>query len=108
MKNDDKILRDLFKENLIQAPKNPWFVKKVMNRLPEKRPVGMYSWIEYLAYALSIGILGGLALYTGYGICQSDEITVGNVFSMMSIGFMILVVSVGFFLPAVKQWISED
>ena len=33
---DDTELKQLLKKELPKAPENPWFTRKVMNRLPEK------------------------------------------------------------------------
>ncbi|WP_289159745.1 hypothetical protein [uncultured Muribaculum sp.] len=103
----DEQLKELFKESLPQAPGNPWFVKKVMNRLPEKRSTGIYSWIEYAAYIAAILLLGAFAAYHGYAISRAAEVTMGDVMYLLSIGSVMLVVSVGFFVPMVRQWISE-
>ena len=99
----DEQLKELFKESLPQAPGNPWFVKKVMNRLPEKRSTG----IEYAAYIAAILLLGAFAAYHGYAISRAAEVTMGDVMYLLSIGSVMLVVSVGFFVPMVRQWISE-
>jgi len=40
--SDDK-LRALLHDRLPQAPRNPWFVRKVMNRLPAKRHAGLLT-----------------------------------------------------------------
>lgn len=104
----DEQLKALFKESLPQAPGNPWFVKKVMNRLPEKRSTGTYSWIEYAAYIAAIVLLGAFAVRHGYLMTRAAEVTMGDVMYLLSIGSVMLVVSVGFFLPLVRQWISED
>ena len=45
-KLDDRQLSLLMKKELPAAPANPWFTRKVMNRLPAKGP-HIYSWIEY-------------------------------------------------------------
>ena len=50
---DDRQLSQLMKKELPAAPANPWFTRKVMNRLPAKGP-HIYSWIEYTAYAIAL------------------------------------------------------
>ena len=50
--SDDK-LRALLHDRLPQAPRNPWFVRKVMNRLPAKDSPA-YSRIEYITYIIAI------------------------------------------------------
>lgn len=34
---NDKQVRDLFQQTLPQAPVSPWFTRKVLNRLPERK-----------------------------------------------------------------------
>ena len=104
----DEQLKQLFKETLPEVPRNPWFVKKVMNRLPEKRSASSYSWIEYGAYILAVLLLGGFGLYQGYGLTKVAEVTIGDVFYLLAIGAVMIGISIGFFFPLFRQWISED
>lgn len=106
MKDDQ--LKQLFNDTLPQAPRNPWFVKKVMNRLPEKRRASSYSWIEYASYILSVLLLGGFALHQGYGLSKAAEVTVGDVLYLLAFGAVMIGISIGFFFPMLRQWISED
>lgn len=107
MTDEDKILGKIFKENLPEAPENPWFVRKVMNRLPQKRLYRSYSWIEWLAFAVAILTLGGYIGYVCYSSYKSQEFTVGDVMMMIISGVVGFVVTVSFFIPAVRQWINE-
>ncbi len=50
-KNDitDNQLRQLLKQSSKEAPENPWFVRKVMNRLPEKG-YRQHTWVLWCIY----------------------------------------------------------
>ena len=52
----DEKLAKIF-EGAYQAPDNPWFVRKVMNRLPERKP-RQYVWIEYVVYLIALVAVG--------------------------------------------------
>lgn len=58
----DRQLRELMHANAPEAPQNPWFVRKVMNRLPDKPATRKRSVAEILCYV--IGVLGLLVAWT--------------------------------------------
>ena len=65
--NIDKDLRQLMHDRLPDAPADPWFVRKVMNRLPDKPVRRKKSLAEVLCYIFGIlGIFaaGGYSLHT--------------------------------------------
>lgn len=107
MKNiDDSRLKELFKKELPQAPENPWFTRKVMNRLPEKEPK-VFSWVEYLSYVIAIV---GLVVYWAVfcrDLKEATTITMQDIISYLALtvaGFFILI---SFVMPKIKQWIME-
>lgn len=59
----DTHLRQMFRDELPQAPGSPWFVRKVMNRLPEKRVGSRMALPEIVCYTLAVL---GLACAWGY------------------------------------------
>lgn len=73
----DEKLRALMQSDPIKAPHNPWFTRKVMNRLPPKR-VRMLARLEYTVYALAA--LATVTATTLYWIdaVKSGAITLGN------------------------------
>lgn len=78
MKRDkeDIELKRLLQEQLPKASENPWFTRKVINRLPEHRK--SYAWIEYLAYFVG-GIICGLCWKSFVSGFNFNVITVGEV-----------------------------
>lgn len=54
---EDVELREFLKTELPRPGENPWFTRKVINRLPEHKR--NYVWIEHLVY-LVCGIICGI------------------------------------------------
>lgn len=76
----DRDLSQLLKHNLLEAPPSPWFTRKVMNRLPQRK-VRIASLIEYAVYIIGIIITG---IFTARFVIQTlhtGVITVGNLFT---------------------------
>lgn len=106
----DEQLKDLFNKSLLQAPENPWFVKKVMNRLPDEK-LGRgesVSWIEYISYIVAIAALGVFAAYKIHEMSVAEFVTVEDFISLLVIGVVLCVVSIMFFLPMIRQWVNEE
>lgn len=61
MTKDDKEIREILKSAVDDAPENPWFVRKVLNRLPPRRNPG--AIIEKTVVLLVvIGVITGVIL----------------------------------------------
>lgn len=73
----DEKLRNLLRSEPMKAPRNPWFTRKVMNRLPPKK-VRRLAALEYTVYALAA--LATVTATTLYWIeaVKSGAITLGN------------------------------
>ena len=91
----DKKIADFLKENLPAERNDDWFVRKTMNRLPERRRRLFSGW-EIASFIVSFIVLTVLlawqltGLYTGSVIQTSDyillcSITLGYVFLLFSI-----------------------
>lgn len=77
---DDRKLSQLLKHNLLEAPPSPWFTRKVLNRLPDRK-VRVASLIEYAIYLIGIVVTG---FYTARFVTmtlQTGVITVGDLFT---------------------------
>lgn len=58
--NEDVKLSELFKTELPEAPHDPWFVRKTMNRLPDKQNKFTGKFFSRLCYALAgVGFVSG-------------------------------------------------
>lgn len=68
MKDDitDNQLRDILKKAAKEAPENEWFVRKVMNRLPERRKT--HNWILWCIYIAVASIC-----CIGWGLFVADN-----------------------------------
>lgn len=73
----DEKLRHLLCDNRMEAPRNPWFTRKVMNRLPPRK-VRRLAALEYTVYALAA--LTTVTATTLYWIdaIKSGVITLGD------------------------------
>lgn len=104
MKHDktDKQIKEFLKRELPQAPVNPWFTRKVMNRLPEKR-TNWVAWIEnagFLAATITLGIFWYILITT---TTNSDVITVGDIFNYVVMIAMSIALSAGFMLTQLRK-----
>lgn len=72
----DERISALLKERLPQAPRSPWFVRKVMNRLPDKaRP--LLSLPEAACYATALlGLAGAWGYAVNMAMTQGMTMTV--------------------------------
>ena len=102
---DDIKLRDILRNELPQAPQNDWFVKKVMNRLPEKRR-GSISIIEIIGYATAIFIILGIEIGIGYNIATTGSITLSNIVWLMALNITLITVVIAIFTPHFRRNIN--
>ena len=104
MKHDktDKQIKEFLKRELPQAPVNPWFTRKVMNRLPEKSP----NWaarIEnagFLVAAITLGIFWYMLIST---TTTSNVITVGDIFNYVVMIAMSIALSAGYMFSILRK-----
>lgn len=75
MNKEDINIKNILQEQKMEAAENPWFTKKVLNRLPEKQR--SYVWIEYVAYFIG-GIICGLCWKNYITNFTFNAITVGE------------------------------
>lgn len=103
---NDIYFKELFREELPQAPRNPWFVKKVLNRLPDKSPKA-YTWVEYLSYILSAAGLVAAWLMLLHKVDTKDVIEMSDIMGFAVILVMGMVVALSFIAPWAKKWLLE-
>lgn len=98
----DDALRKLFNESLPESPKDQWFTRKVMNRLPDKPVRRKQSIMERVCYA--IGILG---LLSGWGYAVSYTLTNGLTANMLIIAAVLPLITIFcisiFAIPAIRR-----
>lgn len=90
--NIDDTLRNLIKRDLPKELKDEWFVKKVMNRLPEKlTPTFSRSELISFVFAALILISGWLWLWTRFNAEESltyDSLAMGGLLIVMTFGLL--------------------
>ncbi len=86
MKRDklDETLGRLLKEQVSEAPQNEWFVRKVMNRLPEKRQ-SVFSKAEIFSFAIVSVILIAFWGIQVVRLTTSDVITVTDLVGVFAL-----------------------
>lgn len=104
MKHDitDKQIKKFLKRELPQAPVNPWFTRKVMNRLPEKR-TNWAARIEntgFLVAAITLGIFWYMLITT---TTNSNVITVGDIFNYVVMIAMTIALSAGYMFSILRK-----
>lgn len=102
----DARLKELFKKELPQAPRNPWFVRKVINRLPEKEtPTG--SSIESMSYLIAVIALIAAWCKFAIGVSAAGVFTGGDLIRLLFIGAVSTIIALSYLAPRVRRWLSE-
>lgn len=99
----DKKFAELF-NNSAAAPDNPWFVRKVMNRLPEKQS-RQYVWIEYAVYVIALFAVGAAWWIYVDKVMTTGGITVYDMLVFATLSVLSILVPASFVEPMVKRWI---
>ena len=77
-KNSDDIkIAELLKKEVPNCPENEWFVKKVLNRLPEKRP-SFFSRAEIFSFAAAGPVLLVCWILHFLSFTSLETITLGD------------------------------
>lgn len=100
---DEQKLRQAFHE-LPGAPENPWFHRKVMNRLPEKR-ISQYTPVEYLAYLLAVIGIGFGWWYYGSSVIESGVLTGHDLLALITLAVFSVLTPANFVSPLVRRWL---
>ena len=98
----DREIREMFHKELPEAPENPWFVKKILNRLPEPM-----AWTPMSVCVNLFYILGALAMVSGWIYAVTDTINNGlsSTTLMLAIALPVTtLVGIGLVaIPAIKR-----
>lgn len=100
-RTDDR-LRELMHVNADTAPENPWFVRKVMNRLPDKHVVRKKSAAEICCYLLGVLALIGAWTYSVKSTI-TEGLTVSTLVTSAILTCLTLFCISVFAIPAVKR-----
>lgn len=98
----DKILKETLQAKLPQAPTDEWFTRKVMNRLPEKKPTSPVSVPEKICYGLGVILLLAAWIYSII-FTRTNGIT-STTLAMAAILPMVTFFCIGIFvIPAIRR-----
>ena len=75
--SDDIKIAELLKKEVPNCPENEWFVKKVLNRLPEKRP-SFFSRAEIFSFVAAGLVLLVCWILHFLSFTTSEAITLGD------------------------------
>ncbi|MBE6318960.1 MAG: hypothetical protein E7081_08315 [Bacteroidales bacterium] len=100
--SDDIQIRELLDKSLPQATRNDWFVKKTLNRLPEKRrsPV---SIIEIIGYIIAILIIIGIECNIVYKFTTTGTLTLNDLVWLISLNIGLFAIIIAFFTPQFRN-----
>ena len=86
---EDKKLAQLLKQGAHDPGENPWFTRRVLNKLPEKRQRGSWATTVVYTIALVVCVLCWLMLWRGQ---EPGVITVRDVLYNVMMGIVTLTV----------------
>lgn len=99
--NDGRI-RELMHANADTAPENPWFVRTVMNRLPDKHAARKKSAAEICCYLM--GVIAFISAWTySVKLTMTDGLTVSTIVTSAILTCLTLFCIGVFAIPAVKK-----
>lgn len=98
----DSEISELLKNETYREPENKWFVRKTLNRLPEKR-LGLFSYQEKVCYALASILLLAYFAWEVYSILEAQTITYGDLLSLAATGLCALFIAASIAIPAIRN-----
>lgn len=99
--NDIK-MRKLLEDNLPKAPQNEWFIKKTMNRLPEKQHSSI-SIIEVWGYIIAILTIIGIECSIGYKFTTTGTLTLNDLVWLVSLNIGLFAIIFTIFAPQFRN-----
>lgn len=94
---DDDELRALLMQNADTPHDNPWFTRKVLNRLPERH--SGFGWIENATYLIGIIICIAVIAYMAFTV---KAITPAVIMQYMACGLTCMILAVAFVYRSVS------
>lgn len=79
---EDMEFMQMLKDNTPETAENPWFTRKVMNRLPQKRSHASF-WVSVIGYSFCalLGIFGWCSYFTHL---DTNVITKGDALTFLA------------------------
>ena len=101
-KDTDNDIRMLMRKQLPEAPGNTWFVRKLMNRLPDKPARRRKSPAEIMCY-----ILGVIGVFAAWGYSLHTALAQGLTIQTVAVSAILLLLTlfcIGMFaVPALRR-----
>ena len=98
----DKKLREAFDAKLPQATHNPWFTRKVINRLPYKQK-NRATIIEYIGFALAAISLIAFWVATISAVLNCTFITVNDLATFAILTVLTIALLIGFMHSLIQR-----
>lgn len=99
---EDIKIRELLDKNLPQAPQNEWFIKKTMNRLPEKHRSPI-SIIEIVGYFIAIIAIIGIEAHVIYSVITTATLTLNDIMWLVILNIGLLAIIFAIFAPQFRN-----
>lgn len=100
--SDDIQIRELLDKSLPQAPRNEWFVKKTLNRLPQKHG-NTISIIEIAGYVIAILAIIAIEGYIIYSVTTTGTLTLNDIVWIVSLNVALLSIIISIFSPQLRN-----
>lgn len=100
--SDDIQIRELLDKSLPQAPRNDWFVKKTLNRLPQKQG-NTISIIEIAGYVIAILAIIAIEGYIIHNVTTTGTLTLNNIVWIVSLNVALLSIIISIFSPQLRN-----
>ena len=99
---DDIQIRELLDKSLPQAPRNDWFVKKTLNRLPQKQG-NTISIIEIAGYVIAILAIIAIEGNIIYNVTTTGTLTLNDIVWIVSLNVALLSIIISIFSPQLRN-----
>lgn len=99
-------LKHILRTHLPQAPESAWFVRKVMNRLPDESR-SLYTRAEKVSYIVAALFLIGFLVWFVRGVRLSGCITAGDLITGGAAVIAIICLGVSYAAPLFWRWLRE-
>lgn len=100
--SDDIQICELLDKSLPQAPRNDWFVKKTLNRLPQKQG-NTISIIEIAGYVIAILAIIAIEGNIIYNVTTTGTLTLNDIVWIVSLNVALLSIIISIFSPQLRN-----
>lgn len=102
----EKQLKHILRTRLPQAPESAWFVRKVMNRLPDEGK-SLYTRAEKVSYIVAALFLAGFVVWFVRDVRLSGCITAADLIIGVAAVAAIVCLGFSYAAPLFVRWLRE-